>query len=114
MQIPSAYTSGIQGLQGAQNDLAQATTSVAAPEKSSPTSVQVPQDTVTISAQGQSTQTQSTETQSTQALSSQPVTQTDTTSALIQADQALNQGQASAEVINVASENVGTIIDLSV
>ena len=105
MQIPSAYTSGIQGLQGAQNDLAQATTSVAAPEKSSSTPVQVPQDTVTISAQGQSTQ---------QLQSTQPVTQTDTTSALVQADQALNQGEAAAEVINVASENVGTIIDLSV
>ena len=104
MQIPSAYNSGIQGLQGAQNDLAQATTSVATPDTTASSSVQLQQDTVTISAQGQSAQ----------AISSQPVAQTSPTSALIKADQASFQGQASAEVINVASENVGTIIDLSV
>ena len=95
MQIPSAMTSGIQGLQSAQNDLAQATTAVAAPETTSQSaSVNIQQDTVTLSSQ------------SSQA--------TDKVSALIDAEQSVTQAQASAEVIDVASENVGTIIDLSV
>ncbi|PMG81067.1 chemotaxis protein [Shewanella sp. 10N.286.51.B7] len=94
MQIPSAMTSGIQGLQSAQNDLAQATTAVAAPEPTTTTPVKVEQDTVTLSSQA----TQS----------------TDKVSAFIDAGQAVTQAQASAEVIDVASENVGTIIDLSV
>ncbi|MEZ9141556.1 MULTISPECIES: chemotaxis protein [unclassified Shewanella] len=94
MQIPSAMTSGIQGLQSAQNDLAQATTAVAAPEPTTTTPVKVEQDTVT--------------------LSSQAAQSTDKVSAIIDAEQAVTQAQASAEVIDVASENVGTIIDLSV
>ncbi|MDO6613360.1 chemotaxis protein [Shewanella sp. 1_MG-2023] len=94
MQIPSAMTSGIQGLQSGQNDLAQATTAVAAPEPTTTTPVKVEQDTVT--------------------LSSQAAQSTDKVSAIIDAEQAVTQAQASAEVIDVASENVGTIIDLSV
>ena len=94
MQIPTAAISGVQGLQSAQNDLAQATTPVAAPEPTTSTPVKVEQDTVTLSSQVSGT--------------------SDKVSALIDAEQAVTQAQASAEVIDVASENIGTIIDLSV
>ncbi|MEZ9237697.1 MULTISPECIES: chemotaxis protein [Shewanella] len=94
MQIPSAMSSGVQGLQGAQNDLAQATTTVAKPEPvQTSSSAYLAEDTVSLSSQSNSS---------------------DKVSALIDAQQAVNHGQASAEVINVANENVGTIIDLSV
>ncbi|ABI72041.1 chemotaxis protein [Shewanella frigidimarina] len=95
MQVQSAYASGMQGLQSAQQGLAQATTSVATPDQQKPA---VPntsaQDTVT--------------------LSSRAVGQTDTTSALVSATESSNQAQASAKVIEVASETVGSLIDIEV
>ncbi|QHS13740.1 chemotaxis protein [Shewanella sp. Arc9-LZ] len=95
MQVQSAYASGMQGLQSAQQGLAQATTSVAMPDQQKPAVSNSPsQDTVT--------------------LSSRAVGQTDTTSALVSAIESSNQAQASAKVIEVASETVGSLIDIEV
>jgi hypothetical protein len=47
-------------------------------------------------------------------LSSRAVGQTDTTSALVSATESSNQAQASAKVIEVASETVGSLIDIEV
>ncbi|AZG73098.1 chemotaxis protein [Shewanella livingstonensis] len=93
MQVQSAYASGMQGLQSAQQGLAQATTSVATPEQQKP-AVPNTSDTVTLSARA--------------------VGQTDTTSALVSATESSNQAQASAKVIEVASETVGSLIDIEV
>ncbi|MDD8058015.1 MULTISPECIES: chemotaxis protein [Shewanella] len=94
MQVQSAYASGMQGLQSAQQGLAQATTSVATPDQQKPAVSASTQDTVT--------------------LSSQAVSQSDQTSALIDATQSVNQAQASTKVIEVASETVGSLIDIEV
>ena len=88
MQIQSAYSSGVQGLQSAQQGLAQATTAVAAPDPK-PTAQQ---DTVT--------------------LSSRAVEQSDKTSALVSAVESQQQGEASVKVIEAASETVGSIINI--
>jgi hypothetical protein len=84
----------MQGLQSAQQGLAQATTSVATPDQQKPAVSASTQDTVT--------------------LSSQAVSQSDQTSALIDATQSVNQAQASTKVIEVASETVGSLIDIEV
>lgn len=94
MQVQSAYASGMQGLQSAQQGLAQATTSVATPDQQKPAVSASTQDTVT--------------------LSSQAVSQSNQTSALIDATQSVNQAQASTKVIEVASETVGSLIDIEV
>ncbi|MGI2169869.1 chemotaxis protein [Shewanella sp. MF05960] len=94
MQVQSAYASGMQGLQSAQQGLAQATTSVAIPDQQKPAVPTSTQDTVT--------------------LSSQAVTANDQTSALISATESVNQGQASAKVIEAASETIGSLIDIEV
>ncbi|GGB48949.1 chemotaxis protein [Shewanella inventionis] len=91
MQVQSAYASGMQGLQSAQQGLAQATTSVATPDEQKPA---VPQDTVT--------------------LSSQAVSQSNTATALISATESVNQAQASTKVIEAASESIGSLIDIEV
>ncbi|MEH6464756.1 MAG: chemotaxis protein [Shewanella psychromarinicola] len=95
MQVQSAYASGVQGLQSAQQGLAQATTSVAMPDQQKPA---VP----------------SSSTQETVTLSSRAVGQTDTTAALVSATESSNQAQASTKVIEVASETVGSLIDIQV
>ncbi|AZG36053.1 MULTISPECIES: chemotaxis protein [Shewanella] len=95
MQVQSAYASGVQGLQSAQQGLAQATTSVAMPDQQKPA---VP----------------SSSTQETVTLSSRAVGQTDTTAALVSATESSNQAQASSKVIEVASETVGSLIDIQV
>ncbi|PIW58653.1 chemotaxis protein [Shewanella sp. CG12_big_fil_rev_8_21_14_0_65_47_15] len=87
MQIQSAYSSGLQGLQSAQSGLTQATIDVAKP-----------------------TPTQS----STQTEPSKEVAQTDKTSALLSANESLRQGEASAKVIETDSETIGSIIDIKV
>ncbi|MBB1319051.1 chemotaxis protein [Shewanella sp. SR43-4] len=95
MQVQSAYSSGLQGLQSAQQGLAQATTSVATPDQQKPAVANAStQDTVT--------------------LSSRAVDQTDTTAALVSATQSSNQAQASTRVIEEASETVGSLIDIEV
>ncbi|GGP38205.1 chemotaxis protein [Shewanella saliphila] len=94
MQVQSAYASGMQGLQSAQQGLAQATTAVAIPDQQKPAVSASTQDTVT--------------------LSSQAVSQSDQTSALIDATQSVNQAQASTKVIEAASETVGSLIDIEV
>lgn len=94
MQVQSAYASGMQGLQSAQQGLAQATTAVATPDQQKPAVSASTQDTVT--------------------LSSQAVSQSDQTSALIDATQLVNQAQASTKVIEAASETVGSLIDIEV
>ncbi|WP_394131767.1 chemotaxis protein [Shewanella maritima] len=91
MQIPSAYASGTQALQNAQQGLAQATTTVAQPEKPNPTAAQ---DTVTLSRQA--------------------VNQTDKTSALVSVVEAGQQGEAAVAVLETANETVGSIIDIKV
>jgi hypothetical protein len=95
MQVQSAYASGVQGLQSAQQGLAQATTSVAIPDQQKPS---VP----------------NTSTQDTVTLSSRAVGQTDTTAALVSATESSNQAQASIIVIEVAAEMVGSLIDIEV
>jgi hypothetical protein len=95
MQVQSAYASGVQGLQSAQQGLAQATTSVAMPDQQKPA---VP----------------SSSTQETVTLSSRAVGQTDTTAALVSATESSSQAQASTKVIEVASETVGSLIDIQV
>ena len=87
MQIQSAYSPGLQGLQSAQSGLTQATIDVAKP-----------------------TPTQS----STPAEPSKEVAQTDKVSALLAANESLRQGEASAEVIETDSETIGSIIDIKV
>ena len=95
MQVQSAYASGVQGLQNAQQGLAQATTTVASPDQAKPAvPSQSPEDTVT--------------------LSSRAVGQTDTTSALVAATESLTQAQASVNVIETASETIGSLIDIEV
>ncbi|MCT8986726.1 chemotaxis protein [Shewanella phaeophyticola] len=94
MQVQSAYASGMQGLQSAQQGLAQATTAVAIPDQQKPAVSASTQDTVT--------------------LSSQAMSQSDQTSALIDATQSVNQAQASTKVIEAASETVGSLIDIEV
>jgi len=95
MQVQSAYASGVQGLQSAQQGLAQATTSVAMPDQQKPAvSNSSPQETVT--------------------LSSRAVGQPDTTAALVSATGSSNQAQAATRVIEVASETVGSLIDIEV
>tara|TARA_R110002126_G_scaffold36952_3_gene111845 strand:+ start:4830 stop:5117 length:288 start_codon:yes stop_codon:yes gene_type:complete len=95
MQVQSAYSSGLQGLQSAQQGLAQATTSVATPDQQKPAVANAStQDTVT--------------------LSSRAVDQTDTIAALVSATQSSNQAQASTRVIEEASETVGSLIDIEV
>ena len=91
MQIQSAYSSGVQGLQSSQQGLAQATTAVAAPDPK-PTAPPAQQDTVT--------------------LSSRAVDQSDKTSALVSAVESQQQGEASVKVIEAASETVGSIINI--
>jgi hypothetical protein len=90
MQIPSAFSSGIQGFQNAQNGLAQATIDVAR-------ATVTPNNAAKDSAAANST-------------SEQP----DLTTALVSANQSVHQGEASAKVIEVASETLGTIIDIQV
>ncbi|MFS1438843.1 chemotaxis protein [Shewanella sp. 10N.286.48.A6] len=87
MEIASSFTLGVQGLQQAHNDLAQATTAVAIPETLSSASVQITADSVTLSSQ---------------------------TAALIDAQQAISHAEVAVDVINVWSENIGTILDVSV
>ncbi|MDO6620200.1 chemotaxis protein [Pseudomonadota bacterium] len=87
MEIASSFTLGVQGLQQAHNDLAQATTAVAIPETLSSASVLITADSVTLSSQ---------------------------TAALIDAQQAISHAEVAVDVINVWSENIGTIIDVSV
>ncbi|QIR14751.1 chemotaxis protein [Shewanella aestuarii] len=93
MQIQSAYSSGVQGLQSAQQGIAQATTAVATPDPK-PTAAQSTQDTVT--------------------LSSRAVEQTDKNAALVSAVESQQQGEASVRVIEAASETVGSIINIEV
>lgn len=87
MQIPSAFSSGVQGFQNAQNGLAQATVEVAKPTE--------PQ-------KGTATE------------SNRAAEQTDLTTALVSATQSLHQGEAAAKVVEVASDTLGTIIDIQV
>ncbi|ABX49601.1 MULTISPECIES: hypothetical protein [Shewanella] len=87
MQIQSAYSSGLQGLQSAQSGLTQATIDVAKP-----------------------TQTQS----ATPAEPARDVAQPDKTSALLAANESLRQGEASTEVIETDSETIGSIINIKV
>ena len=94
MQVQSAYASGMQGLQSAQQGLAQATTSVAIPDQQKPAVPTSTQDTVT--------------------LSSQAVAPNDQASPLISATESVNQGQASVKVIEAASETIGSLIDIEV
>ena len=94
MQVQSAYASGMQGLQSAQQGLAQATTSVAIPDQQKPAVPTSTQDTVT--------------------LSSQAVAPNDQASALISATESVNQGQASVKVIEAASETIGSLINIEV
>ncbi|MEZ9370419.1 chemotaxis protein [Shewanella sp. 10N.286.51.B2] len=86
MEIASSFTLGVQGLQQAHNDLAQATTAVAIPETLSSASL-ITADSVTLSSQA---------------------------AALIDAQQAISHAEVAVDVINVWSENIGTIIDVSV
>ena len=87
MQIPSGFSSGVQGLQSAQSGLTQATVDVAKP-----------------------TPTQSTP----PAEPTRAVAESDKSAALVSATESLRQGEAAAEVIDVESENLGTIINIQV
>jgi hypothetical protein len=87
MQIQSAYSSGLQGLQSAQSGLTQATIDVAKPTPNQST----------------------TPTEPTRA-----VAEPDKTSALLAANESLRQGEAATEVLETDSETVGTIINIKV
>ncbi|MGL6124555.1 MAG: chemotaxis protein [Shewanella sp.] len=89
MQIQSAYSSGLQGLQSAQSGLTQATIDVAKPTP---------------------TPTQSTA----PAESTRDVAEPDKTSALLAANESLRQGEASTQVIETDSETIGSIINIKV
>lgn len=91
MQIQSAYSSGLQGLQSAQSGLTQATIDVAKPTPNP--------------ASNQST----TPDEPTRA-----VAEPDKTSALLAANESLRQGEAATEVLETDSETVGTIINIKV
>ncbi|MCL1143153.1 flagellar basal body rod C-terminal domain-containing protein [Shewanella gaetbuli] len=94
MNVQSAYSSGVQGLQSSQQGLAQATTAVAAPETQASTTPTVQEDTVTLSSQ------------STQSV--------DKNEAIVSAIESVQQGEASAKVIQAADNTVGSIIDIEV
>lgn len=87
MQIQSAYSSGVQGLQSAQSGLTQATIDVAKP---TPAQSAAPSE------------------------STKDVAQTDKTSALLSANQSVRQAEAATEVIETDSETIGTIINIKV
>lgn len=87
MQIQSAYSSGVQGLQSAQSGLTQATIDVA---KSTPAQSAAPSE------------------------STKDVAQADKTSALLSANQSVRQAEAATEVIETDSETIGTIINIKV
>ncbi|MBO2670792.1 chemotaxis protein [Shewanella algae] len=84
MQIPSAFSAGVQGLQSAQSGLTQATVDIARPAPAQ------------------------------QADSARLVEEADKTSALVSALESKAQGQASVEVIERASDTLGSIIDIEV
>ncbi|MCH1923815.1 chemotaxis protein [Shewanella sp. C32] len=85
MQIQSAFSAGVQGLQNAQNGLMQATVEVAKP----------------------------TENQQAQSGVEAPQT-TDKTGAIVSALASERQGEASANVISRVNETIGSIIDIEV
>ncbi len=87
MQVNSAMSSGLGGLQSAQQGISQATTEVAKP-----------------------TQTN----QAVEEGKEQQALQSDKTSALVAAKESENQAQASAEVVEAADETLGTVIDIKV
>ncbi|MBV7316362.1 chemotaxis protein [Shewanella sp. NIFS-20-20] len=93
MQISSATQSGISGLQNAQSSLNQATVDVAKPQ----------QPPAQVNAESSDNPNSTTQTQS-----------PDKVSALVDAKQAANQGQAAAEVIEAENEALGSIINISV
>lgn len=87
MQIPSGYSSGVQGLQNAQSGLTQATVDVAKP---TPPQASEP------------------------AEPTRAVEQADKTQALLSANESLRQGEAAAQVVEAESETVGSIINIQV
>ena len=91
MQIQSAFSAGVQGLQNAQNGLTQATVDVAKP---------------TESQQAQSATLENSPAAATTA--------TDKTGALVSALESQRQGEASVNVIDRANEMVGSLIDIEV
>lgn len=91
MQIQSAFAAGVQGLQAAQSGLTQATIDVAQASVSPASST-------------------STDTSSAVASVSSP----DTTNALVSAMASERQGEASVNVLQRASDTLGSIIDIEV
>lgn len=93
MQISSAFSAGMQGLQAAQSGLTQATVDVAQASV---------QPTSASSAENSSN--------AVAAVGNRP----DTTSALVSAMVSERQGEASVDVLQRASDTLGSIIDIEV
>ncbi|MGI2260996.1 chemotaxis protein [Shewanella sp. GXUN23E] len=87
MQINSAMSSGLAGIQSAQSGITQATTDVAKPDANK---------------------------QAVEAGKESQRAEQDNTQALVAAKAAENQGEASAKVVEEASETLGTLIDIKV
>lgn len=89
MQVNSAMSSGLAGIQNAQQGISQATSEVAKPTQTN--------QAVEEGKEQQALQSES-----------------DKTSALVAAKESENQARASAEVVEAADETLGTVIDIKV